>query len=372
MVRTRRMAALTGGDNNGDESNSANPSDPRPMEIDKKPVKTRKAAVKPKGDGKAAKQAAEPSTSVKEEEQEEQVGVHLQVEPQLVTQMQPVTQPQPRQKRLTRQSYELPNSGGMRVWDEPPGGWADDQLETGTSNTSTAPDNEGQNDVASNQPSRTARKTKSSAKRSQPKATKPKSKPTPKSKSDTMASGVIENQWWDEPEEELDYDIPYTPKDLRKELCENLMSAGCHHPEVWRPRVESPFDAPPPPPENPSPPDSVLTVGLADKDVFRLYQLLRYWISEEKGSRTATTFFHRLNYTYKRADSLPEVLARHDRVLALTLERLSQRVPYELFLCRLVRGFEDVDSDPQQVSPSYVVEDLLDMQGRSYAKFCAC
>ncbi|KAK3395327.1 hypothetical protein B0T20DRAFT_418463 [Sordaria brevicollis] len=361
MVRTRRMAAMT-----GDENVNPNSTEPQPMEIDQKPVKTRKATVKSKN-AQATKQAAEPSTSVVREEDEEQVGANAQVEPQPEIQVQPVAQPLPPQKRSTRQSYELPNSGGMRVWGEPPGGWADDQPETGTSNTSTAPDNEGQDVVASNQQD-TSNKAKSSAKRSQPKATKDQSKPIPKSESDTMASDVIENPWLDEPEEELDYDMPYTPKDLRKELRENLNTAGCLHPETWHPSVKSPFDAPPPPPENPPPPGSVLTVGLADKEVFRLYQLLRFWVSQEKVSRTANKFFHRLGYTYSRADSLREVLARRDRVLALTLERLSQRVPFELFLCRLARGFEDVDSDPQQVSPCYIIENLLDMQGRSYVK----
>ncbi|KAK1779519.1 hypothetical protein QBC45DRAFT_135786 [Copromyces sp. CBS 386.78] len=319
MVRTRRMAALTSDENNGQDNSDANVNEPQSMEIvDEKPpaARTRKTPAKPKGRKTTKKAAAQ--TSVKEEEQAEGTG-HVE------------------------------------------------QQEAETLNTSIAPDHEEKNvGTTSDQSRATANRTKPSAKRAQPKATK--AKPTqPKSKSKTTT--VIETPEWYGDEEELDLDTPYMPKDLRKELCEHLSMAGHLHPETWR--FDSPFDAPPPPPENPPPPDSVLVVGLADREVFRLRQLLRHWVSEEKGSssRVATKFFHRLDYTYNKADSLPEALARHDRALALTLERLSREIPFEVFLCRLDRGFEDIDTDPQQASPSYVTEDLIDTQGRTYAKF---
>ncbi|KAJ4384358.1 hypothetical protein N0V85_008382 [Neurospora sp. IMI 360204] len=281
MVRTRRMAAMTGEVNNDEQNSNTNSNEPQPMAIDEKPARTRKAPVKPKG-GKPAKQAAA-QPPVKEEEQVEGTG-HVEQQ----------------------------------------------EAGTSTSNISIAPDDEGKNVNTSEQPLATANRTRPSAKSSttagrcvQPKATKPK--PKSKSKTKTKTPAVIE-----------------TP---------------------------DPFDAPPSPPENPPPADSILAVGLADDEVGYLRQLLRYWISEEKGSRTAAKFFHRLDYTYKKADSLPEALARHDLVLALTLERLSRAIPFELFLCRLDRGYEDIDIDPQQVSPSYVIEDLVDLQGRTYAKF---
>ncbi|KAK3955661.1 hypothetical protein QBC32DRAFT_321452 [Pseudoneurospora amorphoporcata] len=312
MVRTRRMAALTGDEINGQESSDANVNEPQSMEIvdEKSPAApTRKTPAKPRGRKTTKKAAAQ--TSVKEEEQAEGTG-HVE------------------------------------------------QQEARTLNASIAPDHKDKNvGTTSDQSRATANRTRPSAKRAQPKATKAKSKTTT----------VIETPEWYGDEEELDLDTPYMPNDLRKELCEHLSMAGRLHPETWR--FDSPFDAPPPPPENPPPPDSVLVVGLADREVFRLRQLLRYWVSEEKGSssRAATKFFHRLDYTYNKAGSLPEALARHDRVLALTLERLSREIPFEVFLCRLDRGFEDVDTDPQQTSPSYVTEDLIDTQGRTYAKF---
>ncbi|KAK3488569.1 hypothetical protein B0T13DRAFT_100126 [Neurospora crassa] len=244
MVRTRRMAAMAGNENNGEQSSNATPNNTQPMAVVEIPAKKKKSPVKPKG-RKAAKQAARPD--VKEEEQGET-------------------------------DVQLP--------------------ETGTSNTSIAPDNEKQNVNISDQPSANINSTRPSAtssttsgRRVQPKSTKSNIKA--KSKSKTTA--VVEPPEMDDPEAEYDSEIPYIPKDLRKELRERLSWAGLTYPETWRPRVDSPFDAPPPPPENPPPADSILVAGLADGEVGYLRQLLRYWTSEDKGCRTANKFFHRLH-----------------------------------------------------------------------------
>lgn len=126
MVRTRRMAALTGDENNGQDNNTnATVNEPQPMDIvDEKPVRARKAPGKAKG-MKPSKQEAAPQILVKEEEQVEGTG-HVE------------------------------------------------QQEPGTSNHTIAPNNEqGKSVDPSDQPSATAN-TRTSVKRAQPKAIKSK------------------------------------------------------------------------------------------------------------------------------------------------------------------------------------------------------
>ena len=304
------MAALNG-ENNGQDDSSATAQEPQPMEIvDAKPARTRKASVKK---GKKTAEAAQ--IPVKEEEQMEGT------------------------EHLEQQDAGAPNG------------------------TSIAPDDEGKNVDPSDQASATA-STRPSAECAQPKASKSKAK----LQFETKTPAVIETPQINEVEEELDLNTPYIPKDLRAELFVQLSGAGRRHPDGWD--VPSPFDAAPEPQGNPPMPDSALVVGLPDREVLRLRQLLRFWTSKEYGStsRKATKFFHRLDYTYK-AESFPEALVRHDRILAMTLERLSREIPFEVFFCRLERGFEDTHSDPRYEYPSYVLEGLFDLQSRSYAKF---
>lgn len=163
------MAAMIGDENNGEQSSNATPNNTQPMAIAEKPAKRKRSPVKPKG-RKVAKQAARPD--VKEEEQAET-------------------------------DVQLP--------------------ETGTSNTSIAPNDEEQNVNISDQPSAninrarpTATSSTTTGRRVQPKSTKSNIKAKSRSKS----TAVVERPEMDDPEAEYDSDIPYIPKDLRKELRE--------------------------------------------------------------------------------------------------------------------------------------------------------